>query len=168
MSTYTKIETITVGSGGASSIVFSSIPSTYTDLVVKISGRTNLSGTNAEGSTITFNGSNTYSGKYLQGDGSSAASGSQSIINAGLFTAANATSNTFGNSEFYIPNYNSSNKKSVSADGTSENNATQAFTAFFAGLTTLTSAITSITIAGNAGGSFVQYSSATLYGIKKD
>jgi hypothetical protein len=163
--TMTLISSVTVGSGGASSIVFSSIPSTYTDLVVKISGRTNYSGT-VEGSTITFNGSNTYSTKYLQGDGANATSGSQSILNAALFDGSTATSNTFGNAEFYIPNYTSSNQKSVSGNGVQENNNAQGFAGLFAGLASLTSAITSITIAGNAGGSFVQYSTAYLYGVK--
>ena len=37
--TYKAISTVTVGSGGAASITFSSIPATYTDLVLKISGR---------------------------------------------------------------------------------------------------------------------------------
>jgi hypothetical protein len=162
--TMTLIASSTVGAGGAASIDFTSIPSTYTDLVVKISGRTNNGGT-VEGSTITFNGSNTYSGRYLQGDGSSATSGSQSIVNTMLFTGASATSNTFGNSEMYIPNYLGTTQKSFSGDGVSENNATQSFAGLFAGLATLTSAITTITIAGNAGGSFVQYSTAYLYGV---
>ena len=39
MPTFTKIETITVGSGGAASVTFSSIPQTFTDLVMKISSR---------------------------------------------------------------------------------------------------------------------------------
>ena len=37
--TFTKIASVTVGSGGASSIDFTSIPSTYTDLCVKLSTR---------------------------------------------------------------------------------------------------------------------------------
>ena len=37
--TYTLISSVTVGSGGAASIEFTSIPSTYTDLVLKLSAR---------------------------------------------------------------------------------------------------------------------------------
>ena len=37
--THNLISTITVGSGGAASIDFTSIPQTYTDLLVKISLR---------------------------------------------------------------------------------------------------------------------------------
>jgi hypothetical protein len=55
---------------------------------------------------------------------------------------ATATANTFGNTEFYIPNYTSSNYKSFSVDGVTENNATAAF-ALYAGLWSNTAAITS-------------------------
>ncbi len=163
--TYVKIASVTVGAGGAATISFTSISAGYTDLILKVSGRTNFAST-VEGSSITFNGSNTYATRYLQGDGGSATSGTQTILNALLFNAATATASTFGNSEMYIPNYQSSANKSVSGDGVSENNATQAYAGLFAASATLTSAITSITITPNAGGSFIQYSTATLYGIK--
>jgi hypothetical protein len=39
--TYTAIKTVTVGSGGAANIDFTSIPQTYTDLVLKVSARMN-------------------------------------------------------------------------------------------------------------------------------
>ena len=165
MPTFTQIGTAqVVGAGGAANFTFTTIPNTYTDLLLVISARTNT-GSNVEGSTITFNGSNTYATRYLQGDGGSAASGTQTILNAALFNGASATANTFGNSQIYIPNYAGTTQKSISGDGVSENNATQAFTGLFAASATLTSAITSITIAGNAGGSFVQYSTAYLYGV---
>ena len=41
--TMTPIQTVTVGSGGAANITFSNIPQTYTDLVIKISARSNRS-----------------------------------------------------------------------------------------------------------------------------
>jgi hypothetical protein len=149
----------------AASVSFLNIPQTgYTDLKIVASARTTSSNT-VEGSTITFNGSSTYSTRFLQGDGSSATSGTQTILNALLFNAATSTANTFGNSEMYIPNYTGSNQKSVSGDGVNENNATQGFAGMFAGLSTLTSAITTITIAGNASGSFVAGSTFSLYGI---
>jgi hypothetical protein len=37
--TYKLIETVTVGSGGAANIEFTSIPQTYTDLKLVISGK---------------------------------------------------------------------------------------------------------------------------------
>lgn len=163
--TYEKIATVTVGAGGAASMSFTSIPGTFTDLVVKWSGRTNTGGT-VEATSVTFNGSSTYSTRYIQGDGSGVTSGAPSALNWGVADSAGATASTFGNSEAYIPNYTGSQQKSTSADSVQENNTSQGFGFLGAGLSTLTSAITSITITPNGGGSFVQYSSATLYGIK--
>jgi len=165
--TYTAIATVTVGSGGASTIEFTSIPGTYTDLLIKFSLRTTGAG-NYTNNRFTFNGSTSgYSSKLLYGDGSSAASANNSVTDkidySAYSTEAGATASTFSNGEAYIPNYVGSNNKSISVDHVSENNATGAIAAMTAGLWSNTAAITSVTING---GSFVQYSTATLYGIK--
>jgi hypothetical protein len=76
------------------------------------------------------------------------------------------TSNTFSNSEIYIPNYAGSNKKSFSADIVMENNATTAFSTLNASLWQGTAAISSLTFFDHNGNNFVQYSSFYLYGIK--
>ena len=84
-----------------------------------------------------------------------------------LGTGSTATSNTFGNSELYIPNYAGSTNKSSSADAVAESNTTTVFAYLNAALWSSTAAITSITLTPDAGGAnFVQYSTATLYGIK--
>jgi hypothetical protein len=152
------------------SITFSSIPQTFTDLYLVISGR--LSAANSEGLFIEFNGvTSGYSARDLYGTGSSAASSTNPFgITSKLFVGSQAstaqTSNTFGVTTAYIPNYTSSNQKSVSADNIYENNATAAGMDVLAGLWTGTGAITSIVITSN-NGNLVQYSSATLYGITK-
>ena len=162
--TYEAIATVTVGSGGAANIEFTSIPATYTDLVVKVSGRAANAANSAE-LYIRFNGVATgYSSKLLYGSGSSVGSSTETTM-PGLATAASDTASTFGNTEFYIPNYAGSNNKSVSTDGVSENNATAAYQYLNAGLWSNTAAITSIALTTNKG-NFVQYSTATLYGIK--
>jgi hypothetical protein len=76
-----------------------------------------------------------------------------------------ATASTFGNGEVYIPNYAGSTNKSMSADGVSENNGTEAYTDLIANLWSNTSAITSILLYPDSG-TWQQYSTATLYGIK--
>jgi hypothetical protein len=162
--TYTLIEAKTLGSSTAS-ITFSSIPSTYTDLIIQWSGRSTTASYGV-GSSLTVNGSPTYSGRYLQGTSAGVGSGTQSIMNAGVGTASTATANTFGSASVYIPNYTSSANKSFSADAVSENNAADALTFLNAGLATLTSAINTITIAPNDGSNWVQYSTFYLYGIK--
>jgi hypothetical protein len=161
--TLKKIQTVTVGSGGAANIEFTSIPQTYTDLKLVVSLRTNNAG--AEAVMIEFNGSSSnLSGRRLYGDGGSAASDTLTNIRFAVNTAAD-TASVFANGEFYIPNYTSANYKSVSVDGVNETNGTNAVQSLVAGLWSNTAAITSIKLLGNNSGSFVQYSTATLYGI---
>ena len=169
--TYQAIATVTVGSGGASNIEFTSIPGTYTDLLVKVSARQDAAGTNGQ-FQMRFNGSSStiYSRRKIYGDGSSALSNSGSSEDAFQYIdvpRTGATANTFGNVEIYIPNYAGSNNKSISIDAVTEQNGTTAYAEFYAGLWASTSAITSITlIPMGASEKFLQYSTATLYGIK--
>ena len=103
MAAYNLIATTTVGSGGASSIAFTSIPQTYTDLLVVCSGRTDGSG---NGINISFNGNTSdYSNKTLQGNGSAASSFGTYNRNAGMVTDSNQTASVFGSTLIYVPNY---------------------------------------------------------------
>lgn len=172
--TYVQIgSTVTVGAGGSASIDFTSIPSTYTDLLIRISARTNRSGQPVDSLKLTFNGATTnFSARGLGADASSSAfsftnAGSASIEDAVFVTAATATANTFGNADIYIPNYAGSTNKSVSSDSVTENNATQSYLLLDAGLWSNTSAITSIKLAPLNGSLINQYSTASLYGISK-
>jgi hypothetical protein len=169
--TYEAIATVTVGSGGAANIEFTSIPATFTDLAVKTSLRTDGSSANGwQSIALTFNNStSSYSGILLIGRGdlspASITSATSSIEFAAYSSDAAATANTFGSNEIYIPNYTSSNNKSVSSDVANENNAARALAGLVAGLWSNSAAITSVKLVPNSG-SFVQHSTATLYGIK--
>ena len=169
MATYTLISSVTVGSGGAANITFSSIPATYTDLVIKISSRS-AAAVNLGYLNIRFNSDtgNNYAYKAFGGTGTITYNNTSASASS-IFTvtdAANFTSNTFGNAEIYIPNYAGSNQKSVSIDAVTENNGTEAYTHLVAGLWTNTAAITSIQIADILNSAnLVQYSTAYLYGI---
>lgn len=169
--TMTLIETKTLGSA-ASSISFTSIPSTYTDLVLFASLR------NASGNEVfvRFNGDTggNYLWRRLQGTGSGAfgdTQGSYGGYNAFFyFTYASTqdgtdTANTFGNGQLYIPNYTLSAAKSLTSDAVNENNGATARQAIMSGLWNNTSAITSIAITGN--GNYVIGSTVSLYGILK-
>jgi len=153
------------------SVTFANIPqSGYTDLkiVTSLRGTVNLGSGYVDG-ILTFNGTTTgYSERMVYGLGGSAGSVSQSSTGIKWGNWANDTSttaNTFGNCETYIPNYTSSNYKSVSVDGVQENNASgSAIAALNAGLWSNTAAITSITLTAGSG-SFAQYSTFSLYGI---
>ncbi len=170
--TFVKIASVTVGSGGAANIEFTSIPSTYTDLCIMLSGRTTANGDNYVQIDLSFNGApsgTSYSWRRLMGNGASASSASGSADNAVDLWQVNgsgSTSSTFSNSSYYIPNYAGSTNKSVSADGVTENNATQALATLYAGLWADTSAVTSVRFTVTYGTAFAQYSTATLYGIK--
>jgi len=167
--TYTLIASNTVGVLGSSSISFSSIPATYTDLLVSTSARTTAVATN-QAHWIRFNGdtATNYSARLLEGNGASAASYTNTgytYIYLGEATASTATANTFGSTNAYIPNYAGSTAKSVSVDAVSETNATTAYADLVTGLWTGTAAINSITILPTSG-NFSQYSTFYLYGIK--
>ena len=162
--TYTLISSVTVGSGGSSTIDFTSIPSTYTDLVIKYSLRCN--GTNGTGAFY-FNSDTTntnYASRRVGSDGSSAFSNNYSAPYGAYADKSTYTASTFANGEIYIPNYRSSAYKSFSVDDVTENNATAADLILTAGIWNNTAAITAVRIAGVVD-SFVQYSTAYLYGI---
>lgn len=158
---------------GEASITFNLIPDTYTDLYLQVSARNTAVNT---AMAIRVNGSSSaiYSWRTLTGYGSGVESLTQAIA-AGYNTywlfygvASSYTSNTFTNTEIYLPNYTSSNSKSVSVTAVGENNATTSYQNLTAGLWSNTAAISSITILSDPGGSasnLAQYSSATLYGI---
>jgi hypothetical protein len=164
--TFELISAVTVGGAGAATISFSSIPSTFTDLALKVSVRSSDS-SYVQGLLVAFNGSSSsFTYKLLEGDGSSAGSYSGSTGRISPATAALSTTNTFSSIETYIPNYASSNNKSFSTDGVSESNtASQVYADLTASLWSNTSAISSISLSLQAG-NFVQHSTAYLYGIK--
>ena len=163
----TLIASNTVGSGGAPSVTFSSIPQTgYTDLKIVCSTRLD-SASGANFNLVKFNGSSTgFTTKTLEGSGSAANSGNGSTGNAGLDEGTSYTANTFSSTNIYIPNYTSGNYKSYSVETVTENNATAAYMEMVAGLWSNTAAITSIQIYPDTGGrNYVQYSTFYLYGI---
>ena len=164
-------------SGSVAAINFTSIPSTYTDLVVTGSLRCDANQTGGTALCYQFNSSTSgYSAKFLYGDGSAAGSFSGTTLSAngstygrlagtGIANTAQ-TSNTFSSMYFYIPNYAGSNNKSGSFDAVVENNGTAAESNLSASLWSNTSAITSISFAPYNGANFVQYTTMYLYGVK--
>jgi hypothetical protein len=162
--THTLISSATVGSGGAASIEFTSIPATYTDLIVLTSTRSTRNSDTIDDLVIRFNDStSSYSCRRLMGTGATVANDTQLDIR-GFAVADNSTAGVFSNNNYYIPNYASSNYKFISIEGVNENNAATAFGGIVAGLWSNTSAITKITLLAN-NGNLMQYSTATLYGV---
>jgi hypothetical protein len=172
--TFELIASSTVGSGGASTVVFSSIPQTFTDLKVVSSLRSTAGGAVAYSLFMKMNAltSSIYSQRALEGSGSAASSFTQSgvdtAVRAGFVVGTGATVSTFSNSEIYIPNYTGSSNKSASIDAVAETNATTQYMNLIAYLVSSTAAITDLTFSTEpAGGvSFAQHSTFYLYGVK--
>jgi hypothetical protein len=155
------IQTIELSSS-SSSITFNSIPQTYSDLYLVFSMRTDASSTNAD---IGLNGSySDFSVRSLFGSGSGVTSETTVRI-----VGAITNQTPFTNGSVYIPNYTSSVAKSISIDTVSENNGTTAYQTIWAGLwnPATNTAITSLSLREDGGGNILQYSSASLYGIKR-
>jgi hypothetical protein len=171
-STYTLISSNVLASS-ASSVTFSAIPGTYTDLVVRISARSDDSSNNSNSIRLYFNGNTgtVYSFTRILSDGTTVtsyrtpANGDELYFNNGI-NSATSTASTFSNAEIYISNYTSSNNKSVAGFQVTEKNTAASYMGITAGLAQITSAITSMEVTLNPGQSYVSGSSFYLYGIK--
>jgi hypothetical protein len=169
------IATVTVGSGGASSIEFASIPQSYEHLQIRGLGRSTIADTN-DFAIIKFNsdsGAN-YTYHYLRGDGTSASaqgSGygtSDYLRSAGFISGANATAQVFGVTIIDILDYTNTNKlktiRTLTGKDSNSGNA-DGRVYLWSMLWGSTSAITTVTLTTQA--NFAQYSTFALYGIKR-
>ncbi len=168
-SSYESIATTTVGAGGSSTITFSSIPSTYTHLQVRILARSTYPALNT--SVIMRANSDTasnYSYHSLSGDGATASSYGVATDVFGLiqsYPGSSAAANIFGVGVVDILDYANTNKyKTLRAlQGGDSNGA--GMVGITSGVWMSTAAISTITI-NPSGGTAIQYSSFALYGIK--
>ena len=166
--TYTLISSNVLGSNAAS-VTFSSIPNTYTDLVVRTSIRSN-SGAAIENVNYRFNSDSAtnYSWTTVYGDGSSVSS-NRSTNTTSSFIIGNggtSTANTFSNAEIYIPSYTSSTNKPNFFFGAQENYTSSAVIKMHSNSWRNTAVINSIILYPGLGTNFVTNSSFYLYGIK--
>jgi len=168
--TYTLISSNTLASD-ITSVTFSSIPQTYTDLVIRYSARTNGGGAVGDTCNITFNsdtGTN-YSRVTMRSNGSVAASfigANASSVNFHTnVNGSGGTSNTFASVEIYVPNYTSTSTRPISVSNVQEDNATRGDVYAGASQYRGSSAISSITWSA-PGSLFLTGSSFYLYGIK--
>jgi len=169
LNSYESIATTTVGSGGTSSITFSSIPATYTHLQVRMLARDSRANT-ATNLYIQFNGDTAanYADHVLYGNSTSAVAGadvSQTSAVAARVAGNNAAASSFGAGVLDILDYANTNKYKTlrSLSGFDDNSVGQSW--FISGLWMSTSAVTSITITPVTS-PILQYSSFALYGIK--
>jgi len=171
-STYKIIDKAILSSSQAS-IEFTGLGSystTYTDLLLMISLRSD-NGNYFDNLKITFN-SNTTGYKYIAVGGNGSAAGSDVFTSdpadkiIGIINGDTATSNSFASGSIYIPNFSSSNYKSLSIETVNETNASSAYMRIASNMWSNTAAITSVKLQPYSGSNFLTGSSAYLYGIK--
>lgn len=155
---YESIATVTVGSGGSSSISFTSIPGTFTHLQLRIMAVTNTTGQSA---TTTFNGTNG-GVHWLTGNGSSASNANDTSKTFFPLTQGSTTAPCVGVMD--ILDYANTNKYKTTRQLEGYDTNGSGNVSITSGLWISFSAITSISIA--AVGTFNQYSHFALYGIK--
>jgi hypothetical protein len=164
--TYELIAKVTVTGAGTYQAQFNSIPSTYTDLLLRVSARNTFTGS-TDALVINYNGSSSsQSSKALYGNGASAGSFNTTFIYGGELDTNSQTANTFSSHDIYIPNYAGSQYKSSSTDSVEETNGTTVYAILSAGLWSNTAAITSITCATSGASELAINSTFYLYGIK--
>lgn len=164
--TYALIASQTLGSA-TTTVTFSSIPGTYTDLILICNAR---SATAAVSDTylMTLNGDtgNNYSRTRLLGNGSTATTANRSSapnIDFEGMAGANASAGTFMTARIQLQDYsNTATHKTSLIRGDDANN----YVLTTVGLWRSTSAITSITLVTSSGAQFATGSTFKLYGIE--
>jgi hypothetical protein len=163
--TYVALATVTAAGGSASQVVMTSIPSTYTDLMLVINAKTSFN-SSADAMYLFFNGDANnahYSITRLSGNGSSASSDRYSASYMGWLSDA------LGTTIIHIPNYaNTTTYKTYLTD--SKSNGTYGIAGATVGLWrgstgSATEAINAIRV-DDVSGNFAAGSTFTLYGIK--
>ena len=159
--TYTPIASATIGTATAT-VTFSSIPQTYTDLVISYEGTSAV----ANGG-LRFNSdtAGNYSFQRFFGEGAGGAASADGTANAtyaGIMIASTGRTNAVAN----IMNYSNTTtyKSTISTGLTNSAEATKYNVSFFTGNWRSTSAITAVSVF-TASGTFSVGSTFNLYGI---
>jgi hypothetical protein len=157
---YESIATATVGSGGSAYVEFTSIPSTYKHLQVR------MFGFSADSTIISLNGDTTNSNYYhhwLYGNGASAAAGATQTRYLPIVSSASTTIPTAAIIDFLDYANTNKNKTIRSLDGYDANGS--GYVSLESELWMNTAAISTIRFTPGTGG-WTNYTSIALYGIK--
>lgn len=164
-----SFESIATASGGTATISFTSIPSTYQHLQIRVLAQDNTVSTGNLILQLNGNTGANYTRHYIDASGSSvsaAGSTSDTSIIAGQIYGNNPSSNIFGVAIWDIHDYASTTKnKTVRAFGGFDANGTGNIR-LTSGLFLSTAAITSVQLKNTTGGAFSSNSTFALYGIK--
>ena len=157
-STYTPIAT-TTASGSASTITFSSIPSTYTDLVIVLNGNATTGSTGSIALQFNSDTGSNYSYTRLLGDGSAASSA------RGSNTTATYMGDTGTDRAVFVVSLNNYSNTTTYKTSISRSNS-QNYVSSYVGLWRSTSAISTVTLTAPVGANWSSTTTATIYGIK--
>jgi len=166
---YDALATVTLYASTAS-ISFAGSPSGYKHLQIRAMSRGNAA-TDQDNLLVQFNGDTgaNYNSHYVYGTGSVAAAGaetgSQTTAIVGRVTGANLTSGVFGVSIVDILDYTNTNKYTTNRTLCGVDNNGSGIVMLESSLWRNTAAVTSLSLTTGAG-SFIQYSSFALYGVK--
>lgn len=167
--TYEAIETYTLAASQAS-ISFSSIPGTYTDLILVATAKSLIAGaTDSFGIAVNGVTSATYSRTYLETSGTGAGTSGRQTSQIRIVTdyVMGTAGNDFGVYTWNFMNYsNTTTKKTVLYRGGNNSNTGGFNVQTTAYLVPTTSAISSLTIATMNGPNWAIGSTFNLYGIK--
>jgi len=168
LNSYESIATVTVGAGGSSTITFSSIPSTFKHLQIRELSQINVAGASKD-VYMRFNSdtATNYSMHTLYGNGTTAtaaATASATYIELAS-TGTTAGASVFSAGVIDVLDYSDTNKYKTTRSITSWDGNGTGVTFFYSGNWRSTSAVSTITLTASTG-SFSQYSSFALYGIR--
>ena len=169
---YSLISSYTVGSGGQASFEFLSIPQTFDNLVLELSLRI-TNAVNFGVPKLQYNnlGNDTgQSTRILLTEGSSVTQDLQAVGYVRRNPGGNIAANYFGNATVKIGDYASTTKFKPhisQMNSPSGSHATSAL-GLSANMWSNVNAITDIKVLDDNGGTYAQYSTATLYGIKNN
>lgn len=171
---FDSLQTVTVGSGGASSISFTSIPSIYKHLQIRCIARESDTNVGAGALWMQANGDtgSNYAWHRIWGNGSTVSAGNASSTTwslVGINSRAGNGSTIFGTTIVDVLDYSETTKYKTFRGLTGENpNSSNGYSGLHSGLWMNTNAISSLTLLPTSGYSWTENSKFALYGIKGD
>ena len=169
-------ESIATATPTGTTVTFSSIPSTYKHLQLRMLVRTNRNSTDGDYILMTFNGDTGANYVYdhiLRGNGSTVTSYTDGLSATAIiidrFTSLNAPANMFGVAVIDILDYQNTNKNKTTRGlvGNDTNSSSyNSSISFESGLWMNTSAINSINLFAASNTNYATGTSIALYGIK--
>ena len=162
---YESIATVTVGGGGAASVSFTGIPSTYTHLQVRAMHLYSSTGDNL---VLSYNSgafTNTRS-HFVYGTGAAAAAGTDTSGGGILSFQSGTTSTAFCVAVYDFLDYKDTNKNKTLRGLIGQDLNGSGIVGLVSAFANTTTAINALTFTYNGGQTFRQYTSFALYGIK--